>query len=317
MAYVQFAFVCLFFGSNFILMDRATRWFGPFEVGFGRVASAALLLGLLWMTIDRRQRVKWRELPAILAIGVLANGYPYVVQPTLISSGFGHSFFGMTVALNPLLTILVSIPLLGIQPTKRQLIGVLGGLAFVFLLMYDGNLRGIHLGMLAAAVTVPLSYAIGNTWIRRSLNDTPPTALAFLMLATSTVLLGPVAASPALQATLGATPPEPRHDFALAAMGLTMLGVTGTGACIWAFVRMVQSQGPLFAGMVTYVVPVIAMLWGLFDNEKITTQQIIAIAGILAMVTLVQAPSRKPVETSTETLADDESWRGEPLPVDA
>ena len=189
MAYVQFVFVCLFFGSNFILMDRATRWFGPFEVGFGRVASAAVLLGLLWATIDRRQRLAWRDVPAILGVGLLANAYPYVVQPTLIGSGFGHSFFGMTVAFNPLLTILVSVPMLGVRPSARQMVGVLGGLGFIFLLMYDGNLRGIHVGMLAMAVTVPLSYAIGNTWIRRSLNDTPPTALACGMLVCSSLAL--------------------------------------------------------------------------------------------------------------------------------
>lgn len=313
MAYVYFTVVCLFFGSNFILMDRATRWFGPAEVGFGRVTSAAVILAILWATIDRRQRLRWRDLPVIGAIGLLANAYPYAAQPMLISSGFGHSFFGMTVAFTPLLTILVSIPMLGVKPTKRQMIGVLGGLLFVFLLMYDGEQRGIHLGLLAMAVTIPLSYAIGNTWIRRSLHDSDPSPLSTFMMAAASLALAPLAFGQAAPEALGVAPPDPREEYSVALMALLMLGACGTGACVWAFVRMVQERGPLFAGMVTYVVPVIAMLWGLVDNETITTRQLVAIAGVLAMVTLVQSPSR----ASEPDPADSDEWQAEPLPADA
>ena len=54
-----------------------------------------------------------------------------------------------------------------------------------------------------------------------------------------------------------------------------------------------KKEGPLFAGMTTYVVPVLALVWGLFDHETITWDQLAAMAGALAMVTLVQAkPAR-------------------------
>ncbi|QDT69510.1 putative DMT superfamily transporter inner membrane protein [Planctomycetes bacterium MalM25] len=313
MAYVYFTVVCLFFGSNFILMDRATRWFGPAEVGFWRVSNAAALMAVLWATLDRRQRLRRRDLPVIGAIGLLANAYPYAAQPMLISSGFGHSFFGMTVAFTPLLTILVSIPMLGVKPTKRQMIGVLGGLLFVFLLIYDGEQRGIHLGLLAMAVTIPLSYAIGNTWIRRNLKEADPTPLSAFMMATASVTLAPLAFGQPLADSLGVGPPGPREGYGLALFALMTLGICGTGACVWAFVRMVQERGPLFAGMVTYVVPVIAMLWGLVDNETITTRQIIAIAGILLMVTLVQSPAR----TADPSPSESDEWQAEPIPADA
>lgn len=313
MAYVYFTLVCLFFGSNFILMDRATRWFGAAEVGLGRVSFAAAMLSLLWLTIDRRQRIGWRDLPVIVAIGLLANAYPYSLQPSLIATGFGHSFFGMTVAFTPLLTMLVSIPMLGIKPSAKQLIGVLGGLFFIFLLMYDGNLRGIGPVTLALAVTVPLSYAIGNTWMRRSLRDADPTPLAATMMMVASLAIAPLAFYQPLSAELGIGPPEPREEYATAVGALMLLGAFGTGACIWAFVRMVQDRGPLFAGMVTYVVPVIAMLWGLLDNETITKWQLIAIGGILTMVTLVQSPSKKPKPQPQPA----EEWQADPLPADA
>jgi hypothetical protein len=56
---------------------------------------------------------------------------------------------------------------------------------------------------------------------------------------------------------------------------------------------MIMERGPLFAGMTTYVVPIVSLLWGSLDHEQITVQQMAAIAGVLAMVALVQSDSRR------------------------
>lgn len=321
MAYLYFVLICLFFGSNFILMDRATRWFGPVEVGFGRVASAAILLGLLWATLERRQQIRWRDVLPIAMVGLIANAFPYAMQPTLIALGMPHSFLGMTMAFVPLMTVLVSIPMLGIRPSIRQMIGIVMGFGFVVLLMFDGSLRGISIAMLAMAASIPMSYALGNTYIRRSLQDVDPTPLSVVMLITSTLALGPVVANSGLQDQLGIAPPVKREGFATAAMAMAWLGAVGTGFCTWAFVRMVQERGPLFAGMVTYVVPVIVMLWGILDNQTITTRQQVAIAGILSMVALVQAPAKQRAdEPGAEPEPGEpaiEDWATEPATADA
>ncbi|WP_197525046.1 DMT family transporter [Botrimarina hoheduenensis] len=310
-AYFQFALICLFFGSNFILMSRASRWFGPVEIGLGRVFGAAILLAIVWIVAERSRRLRPRDLRNIALVAVIANAYPYAAQPTLIASFGAHSFFGMTVAFTPLLTILVSIPVLGIHPTWRQIIGVIGGLGFIGMLLNAGALQGITVGMLAMAVTVPLSYALGNTWLRRTLRDADPTPMSVAMLMISSLTLAPLALAPGLSTTLGIGPPTPRTDFAIAAAALGALGALGTGACVWMFVRLVQSHGPLFAGMVTYVVPVMAILWGLADGETITSQQLIAVSGILSMVALVQAPTQK------HTAEESGEWSPDPLTADA
>jgi hypothetical protein len=73
---------------------------------------------------------------------------------------------------------------------------------------------------------------------------------------------------------------------------LFILGVVGTGISTAVFVWMIIERGPLFAGMTTYVVPVLSLLWGTVDHERISPQQMAAIAGVLAMVALVQFGSR-------------------------
>ncbi|HMO85819.1 MAG TPA: hypothetical protein PKC18_12970, partial [Lacipirellulaceae bacterium] len=51
---------------------------------------------------------------------------------------------------------------------------------------------------------------------------------------------------------------------------------------------MIKKHGPLYAGMVTYVIPVVALAWGQFDRERLSATQAAAIVGVLAMVALVQ-----------------------------
>jgi drug/metabolite transporter (DMT)-like permease len=69
---------------------------------------------------------------------------------------------------------------------------------------------------------------------------------------------------------------------------LATLGVLGTGVAVLLFIHLVVKEGPLFAGMVTYVVPTLALVWGAVDGEPVTARQVAAIVGILAMVALVQ-----------------------------
>ena len=72
---------------------------------------------------------------------------------------------------------------------------------------------------------------------------------------------------------------------------------------------MVFKRGPLFAGMTTYVVPMLAMAWGLFDHETISTQQLVAMAGVLVMVGLVQSGTTRPEEEfEMQPEATAETW---------
>ena len=82
-------------------------------------------------------------------------------------------------------------------------------------------------------------------------------------------------------------------DLPLAITCLVVLGVVGTGVSLVVFTRLVQTKGPLFAGMVAYIIPVIAILLGYFDGEKVSELQLVAMAGILVMEGLVQWPISK------------------------
>lgn len=288
MPYVFFVVICAVWGSSFILMKKAVVCFAPVSVGFGRVLGGALILLLMWWWRSQAIAWKWRDAAPLLVVAVFGFAWPFSIQPQLVAQ-HGSAFVGMTVSFTPLLTIVASVPLLGIYPTPRQLMGVVGALACLGLLMLDGWSRQIPAGDLLTAMSVPLSYAITNTVIRRALRHVPPLELTLVSLAAASLILLPlVVAAPG---PVGRSPAE----FRLGLLSLVVLGVVGTGLATVLFNKLIHDEGPLFAAMVTNLVPVGALVWGWIDHEPVTALQIAALVGLVAMVTLVQyGAARRP-----------------------
>jgi drug/metabolite transporter (DMT)-like permease len=83
------------------------------------------------------------------------------------------------------------------------------------------------------------------------------------------------------------------HDgLPLSILAATILGVLGTAvASVW-FYMLVKSAGSVFASLVTYGIPFVAILWGLTFGETITIPEVICLAIILAGVYLVNRSKR-------------------------
>lgn len=314
MAFFSFALICILFGSNFMLMDKAAQLYSPLEIGLGRVWGGAVVVWLMLFFSRQRYRLTGRTLGQIAVVAVLANAYPFAIQPWLIAQGTDHSFLAMFVPFTPLLTIVASVPMLGIRPTWQQIAGVVGGLGLLLWVMAgDGEQHGLTWNMAPIALTVPLSYAIGNTFLRRHLQKVPSIVLSSLLLTIAGTLLLPLAAGDLIGHATQTTHP----DWASATLSLVLLGLLGTGACIGLFVNLVQQRGPLFAGMVTYIVPVVALGWGFVDGEYISLTQVLAIVGILAMVALVQMSQTGTVPEAARTASEKNTEETKELATEA
>jgi drug/metabolite transporter (DMT)-like permease len=294
--YLSFLLCCFVWGGSFILMDRAALAFGPVDIAIGRMAFGAAVVAAYCQLTGRWIKVRGRDWLHLFVAAFFANVWPYVVQPYAMRQADEHAFFGMFMAFVPLATIVASIPMLGAFPTPRQLVGVLGGLACMIMVLWDGSHRGMPLALLALSVSVPISYAAGNTYIKWKLDDLPAAPITAVFLALGALMLVPLRLTPALIERLQLTGPETPHDYPLALGSLLLLGLGGTGICILIFVQMVKTRGPLFAGMVTYIIPLVALLWGQLDGERLSPLQVAAMAGVLAMVALVQWRPARPID---------------------
>ena len=269
-----------------------THVFGPVEIAIWRLFSGAAALAAFWWFRRGRLCIERRDW-AYLAIAALAfTAPPQVIQAYVLAQGYGHGFFGTLVAAIPLLTILVSFPMLGILPSARELFGVLGGLVCMWLLLEDGVHRGMSMGLLALAFVIPLNSAISNTFIKWKLAHLPAVPLTTALLVVAGLALVPLQLSPVTLQSLDIVGPANGVITATSVVYMLLLGVVASGISTMVFIWMILEKGPLYAGMTTYVVPVVALLWGTVDNESISSRQLLAIAGVLAMVALVQSGVR-------------------------
>lgn len=63
---------------------------------------------------------------------------------------------------------------------------------------------------------------------------------------------------------------------------VAILGIVGTGLTIMVFNRLIQISTPVFSTSVTYLTPIVGILWGVLDGEYFGLFHILS-AGIILM----------------------------------
>jgi drug/metabolite transporter (DMT)-like permease len=288
MYYLMFTYISIVWGSSFILMKWAQYSYPAMSLATYRFLGAAAILFIFWLSGKRNKLFELKDLIHILVISAFTI-LPYAIQPYLIEK-YGSAFIGMMVIFVPLLTILISIPLIKLFPKRREIAGVIGGLLFAWMIVHDGIQRQFTLLNVILAFSIPLFYTLANVYIKKYLNHTEPLNLSLSIMLISAVLLWPFA--------VYFEDVKINEHFTSATIHLLILGIMGTGIPIIFFFSLIKHQGPLFAGMVTYVIPIGAIAWGLIDGEQISALQVISISGLLLMVALVQWPKKSKLSSN-------------------
>lgn len=279
MQYLLFITTSLIWGGAFFLMKKAGLAFGPLTIGATTTFGGAAVLWVAWLVKKEVCQIRRQHWIPLLVVSLLGYIFPYAVQPFLVML-IGHGFIGMMVSLVPIFTILVSIPLLNVYPTRKQFIGILIGMVCLSLMVIDGLDRNVNWFYLFVALSVPLCYALSNTLVQRSLKDLPPLILVALFMTAGAIALTP------LSLTFETITID--DNFGVAVAAILMLSVFARGIAMLFFYKMIKVNGPLFAGMVTYVIPIEALMWSWVDNERVTILQVSAILIVLIVVGVVQ-----------------------------
>jgi drug/metabolite transporter (DMT)-like permease len=65
-----------------------------------------------------------------------------------------------------------------------------------------------------------------------------------------------------------------------------LLGIVGSAFATMLFYILIKRAGPIFAALVTYGIPIVAILWGVLAQENVTWIQFVCLGIILSGVFL-------------------------------
>ena len=252
----------------------------PVHVALLRCVFGGLALGaILLITRDRLPRGEvWRHL-AVIAL--FSNTAPFVLfayGETEVASLVA----GLINATTPLLTMLFSLLLLPDErPSRRRVAGLAIGLAGVVVVLgpWDGIGGGSLVGALAC-LAAAACYGVSFPYLRRHLTGRSESAVS---ISTAQVGLGVVMLAPF--ALLGSLPDSPPGLDAW--LSVLALGTLGTGVAYVLMFNVVQQAGAQTGSMITYVVPIFAVLLGvLVLGEPLSWHEPVGGAVILTGVAL-------------------------------
>jgi drug/metabolite transporter (DMT)-like permease len=181
------------------------------------------------------------------------------------------SVAGILTATDPLFTALLALWLIRSEAVgRRRFAGLVVGFAGVVALLgldFHGDAR--ELAGAGAVLLAAAGFAGAALVYRRWLTGVPALAVTAAMAVLSTVVFaGPAAAD---------VPPHPPPLASI--LALVALGTVNTGLAYWLFYLLIDEAGAATAGVITYVMPVVALVLGIAVlGESITAA---AIAGMV------------------------------------
>jgi drug/metabolite transporter (DMT)-like permease len=268
-------------GSSFLFMAIGLDNFHPGVVTMLRVMFGAAFMFAL--PRSRRISIPREEWPRIVATSVSWIIIPFTLFP-LAQQWIDSGVAGMLNGATPLFTAVVASFMLQQLPGPRQFIGLLVG----------------FVGVVAIAVPSAQSGSTAAVGVVMVLIATIGYALATNIVAPLQQRYGaiPVMARVQWVATLGVIPfglwGVTQSTFAVSSfLAVMAVGVLGTGLAFVLMGDLIGSVGPTRATVITYLIPVVALILGVaFRSEQISS---IAVAGVVLVIAGAFLASRREI----------------------
>ncbi|MBK0370605.1 DMT family transporter [Flavobacterium agrisoli] len=269
----------LIWGSSFILIKKGLIGLTAFQLGSLRIIFAALFLLLIgFKSLLKIPKKQWKYIAMTSLFGTFLPAYLFAIAETQIDS----STTGILNSLTPLITLLIGVLAFGILVKRRQVLGVFIGLLGSSLIVFSGaaNHPNQNYYYVILILIACFCYALNVNLIKKYLSD-----LNSLSITTGNFV---ILLFPALIILFGTGFAEvvQIQKVQESLWFILILGVMGTGIANVVFFKLIQISSPVFATSVTYLIPIVACLWGFLDGELLSPFQLIGAFGVLIGVYL-------------------------------
>jgi len=270
-----FVLLCIIWGSSFILMKWSTEGLYAAQIASVRILSAGLVFTPF--ALFHIAKIPRRQMWLVILSAVFGNLLPAYLFAAAIAKNVDSSLAGILNSMTPIFVITVGFIAFKSRATWRQMAGVFVG--FAGLTFLSISQRGINFDNLQYALWILLAtvfYGINVNMVSHYLKNINPihlgtVSLSFMIIPSAFVLLQ--------QDFLKMDFDEPAVQWAV--ITSVALGIVGSALATVLFYILVKRAGGLFASLVTYGIPFIAILWGLADGETISFIQITCLMIIL------------------------------------
>lgn len=280
-SWVLLAVLSLIWGSSFILMKKGLESYTPVEVAALRISIAAFCM--LPVSIRHLGKVKRKHLFYIFLFGLCNSCIPaflFTESETVVSS----STAGILNSLTPIFTLIAGLLFFGVAFNWFGLAGVIIGFAGAFLLIFYGqngsgspvetDASAWYAGMIVMATVL---YGFATNIIKKYLDEVPGyivSAYSYLFFAIPLVFWL-FFFSDFFKRTF--EQPGGIHSL----LYIVILAVMGSALAIALVVRLIQGSNALFGSFVTYLIPIVSIMWGILAGETINFVTLISLLLIL------------------------------------
>ena len=277
--WILLGLLALIWGSSFILIKKGLIGLTPFQLGSLRIIFCAVFLLVIgFKSLTEIPLHKWKYVAVTSLFGTFIPAYLFAIAETKVSS----SICSILNSLTPLSTLLFGATLFGLDFKRSQLFGIIIGLAGTAILIFTGaeNNTTENYFYTVFVIIATMCYATNVNLIKKYLSDVKP-----LSITTGNFL---VMLLPALLILFFTDFSSKVHVESTqhAMIFVAILGIVGTGIANISFYKLIQISSPVFASSVTYLIPIVALGWGIFDNERLTLFQIFGAAVVMVGIYL-------------------------------
>lgn len=286
-----FLALCLIWGSSFKLMEESARVINPQRLAALRIFSAAAVF--LPFALFHFRSIPREKLALVALNGVIGNLLPaflfaFALNDPAITGPMG----GILNAFTPICVVVIAILFYHDKISMNKLLGI--GIGFIGLILlrllpvFTGQ-ESFYLGGMTSTLLIvcaTILYGINVNLVAHKLRGIEPIRLATVSLG---LMIIPTGICLFYFNFFDLSFQDPEVQMAI--WKGSGLGIAGSALATIVFYSLLQRAGGLFASLVTYGIPVVAVIIGWFDHIQIDPWQILCLAIILSGVYLVNKRS--------------------------
>lgn len=294
--WVYLILLSLIWGSSYILIKKGLTGLTPLELGSIRILMTTTILFLFgWKHLQQIPKDAWKWIAITGYFGTFFPSYLFAFAETAIASAVAAVLNGMT----PLFTLILGVLFFNSPFKWLKIFGVLVGFGGTLVLVSNEFTlnNGAESWYAFLVIAATLCYSINVNLIKYKLQGISALAIAlgnFICIcipALIILLLSNFSFEQALNSSAVTT-----------SLGyILILSLFGTALAKVMFNELVAISTPVFSISITYLLPIVAIGWGILDGEKFSLLQWLGCALILLGVYLITDKKRLKNKSNNES----------------